>query len=289
MSISIDGTITWLEATADGTRLVLLMADGSARVWDVRDRQDRHEERLRAFAERESVGDYIDSIVASTNSTDSLLPLIANEPAFSPLQRLVAADVLTERLHVMDREAAARFWLLFAGTTHGDELPAAADTAQMSPRVKEILVAKLSSFAWDRAKRPRLIDDLERPVTAARKAVELAPESVECLITLGAALYRAKAFREALEVLGRARSINGDGQYAEFGEEWFLPFEAMAQFAAGETTSAPAVLFELRALAEKGSGAEGRRIDADIRAAITEAIAILTASHENDPEAKADR
>jgi len=101
--------VTHLTLTGDGTRLILHHADLPARVWDIRDPEERRAEMVRAWTERAPASAYIDTLLAGPTPTDALMDAVINDAALTPLRRLVAADVLLEHLRDIDRVALTTF------------------------------------------------------------------------------------------------------------------------------------------------------------------------------------
>ncbi len=97
--------VTNLQMTGDGTRLIIHLQDGSARVWDIRDPQERRKDLQAEWAERVPVGAYLDTLCASETPDDMLCDAAINDASLTPLRRLVAAEMLEERLED-DRLAA---------------------------------------------------------------------------------------------------------------------------------------------------------------------------------------
>jgi hypothetical protein len=101
--------VTHLTMTGDGTRLILHHADLPSRVWDIRDPEERRAEMVRAWAERAPAGTYLDSLFASPTPTAELESAVINDASLTPLRRLVAAEMLQERLRDIDHVASTTF------------------------------------------------------------------------------------------------------------------------------------------------------------------------------------
>ena len=99
--------VTNLQMTGDGARLVIHLEGGSARVWDIRDPEERRKDLQAEWAERVPAGAYLDTLWAGDTADDKLQEAVINDASLTPLRRLVAADMLEERLGD-DRIAAER-------------------------------------------------------------------------------------------------------------------------------------------------------------------------------------
>jgi serine/threonine protein kinase len=97
--------VTNLQMTGDGTRLIIHLQDGSARVWDIRDPEERRKDLQAEWAERGPAGAYLDTLWASDTPDGKLYDAVINDASLTPLRRLVAAEMLEERLED-DRLAA---------------------------------------------------------------------------------------------------------------------------------------------------------------------------------------
>lgn len=92
------GPVTNLHITGDGTRLIIELADSSARVWDIRNPSERRKEVQAAWAERIAAGKYLDQLWATDKPDDALRDAVVNDTGLSPLSLLVTADMLDERI-----------------------------------------------------------------------------------------------------------------------------------------------------------------------------------------------
>jgi hypothetical protein len=101
--------VTDLKMTADGTRLILMHSDGSARIWDIRDPADRLKDREREWAEQPEADKYVDALLAGPRPTADLDAFLRADESLTPLRRLVAWRTLRDRLADLDRESSDRY------------------------------------------------------------------------------------------------------------------------------------------------------------------------------------
>jgi tetratricopeptide (TPR) repeat protein len=122
-----------------------------------------------------------------------------------------------------------------------------------------------NSLAWYCALLPKIVEDPMQVVTLAEKAVASEPNT-SFLNTLGAALYRAGRFEEAVKNLEKAISIEGNG-----GTAFDSLFLAMARYEQGQKKEAEGWLQRATdwiKLAEAGKADDPSRtgpLDADER------------------------
>lgn len=90
--------VTNLQMTGDGTRLIISLGDGSARVWDIRDPEERRKDLQTEWAERVPAGAYLDTLWASDTPDDRLRDAIINDASLTPLRRLVAVEMLEAKM-----------------------------------------------------------------------------------------------------------------------------------------------------------------------------------------------
>jgi len=93
--------------------------------------------------------------------------------------------------------------------------------------------------AWTCGLAPDAVADFSTPVALARKAAESYPTSVVCLHALGAVLYRAGKFEEAIQRLTEADQLIQDADEEPLSSPaytWF--FLAMAHQAHGQAEEA---------------------------------------------------
>ena len=89
--------VTNLQMTGDGTRLIIHLDGGSARVWDIRDPEERRKDLQAEWAERVPAGAYLDTLWASDTPDEKLRDAVIKDASLTPLRRLVAAEMLEER------------------------------------------------------------------------------------------------------------------------------------------------------------------------------------------------
>ncbi|MFN9971197.1 MAG: hypothetical protein ACK58T_15020, partial [Phycisphaerae bacterium] len=129
-----------LQMTGDGTRLIIHLQDGSARVWDIRDPEDRRKDLQAEWAERVPAGAYLDMLWASNTPDDTLRDAVINDASLTPLRRLVAAEMLEERLED-DRWAAAAAFTKMKQAAAPDGVAPAADAASITSAVRAAAAA----------------------------------------------------------------------------------------------------------------------------------------------------
>jgi tetratricopeptide (TPR) repeat protein len=103
------------------------------------------------------------------------------------------------------------------------------------PQLKQNLAFCCNNRAWELANGPEPRHDLERALTLARRAVELAPDEHTYVNTMGVALYRTGRYAEAIATLERSLAA-GRGQSDGFD----LFFLSMAHHRLGHATQARA-------------------------------------------------
>jgi butyrate kinase len=126
--------------TGDGTRLIISLADGSARVWDIRDPEERRKDLQADWAERVPAGAYLETLWTSQTPDDSLRETIINDASLTPLRRLVAAKMLEGRLDDDRRAAEQAFEAMTKNQTGKAAVQAAAAAAELPQRVKARVV-----------------------------------------------------------------------------------------------------------------------------------------------------
>ena len=132
--------VTNLQMTADGTRLIIHLEGGSARVWDIRDPEERRKDLQAEWAERVPAGAYLDALWATDTPDDKLHDAVMNDASITPLRRLVAAEMLEERLED-DRIAAADAFEQMKQTASPASTPPTADPASITSAVRAAAAA----------------------------------------------------------------------------------------------------------------------------------------------------
>ncbi|MFN5945183.1 MAG: WD40 repeat domain-containing protein, partial [Phycisphaerae bacterium] len=127
--------VTSLQMTGDGTRLIIQLQDGSARVWDIRDPDERRKDLQAEWAERVPAGAYLDALWGSDTPDDNLRDTVINDASLTPLRRLVAAEMLDERLE-HDRIAADTAFDRLKQAAVPEGATAAADPASITSAVR---------------------------------------------------------------------------------------------------------------------------------------------------------
>jgi serine/threonine protein kinase len=140
--------VTNLQMTGDGTRLIIHLADGSARVWDIRDPEERRKDLQAEWAERVPAGQYLDTLWASPTPNEQLRDAIINDASLTPLRRLVAAEMLEERLEDDRLAAEQAFAAISKDQTEVALVQAAAAAADLPARVKAQVMKKAAAWAY---------------------------------------------------------------------------------------------------------------------------------------------
>ena len=144
--------VTGLRLSDDGNRLVIWLADGTARIWDIRNVEDRAGAERERWAERRPAGAYLDELWAGPTPTDALRGRVQSDEAMSPLRRVVAGEMLEGRLDGLARDAALAYEGLIKDQTDGAAVRAAATNADLPRRVKERVEAAVAEWAKARSK-----------------------------------------------------------------------------------------------------------------------------------------
>jgi serine/threonine protein kinase/WD40 repeat protein len=164
-----------LEMIGDGTRLIIYLADGSARIWDIRDPSDRLKDAEAKWAERVPAGAYLNTLLASATPTAELENAVINDASLTPLRRLVAAEMLQERLAEIDWAADRTLAAITKDQTDKQTVLAAAAALQPSdtlpPRAIEKVIAQANDWEY-RPSEPTAEERLaeERGKTSLRDA-----------------------------------------------------------------------------------------------------------------------
>ncbi len=139
--------ITGIRLSDDDDRLVISLTDGTARIWDIRNAEERATAARERWTERGPAGVYLGQLWESPASTDALRDAVRSDPMLTPLRRLVAAEMLEHRLDDLRREAAAAYEHLTKDQTDAAAVRAAAASADLPRRVKERVVAAAAGWA----------------------------------------------------------------------------------------------------------------------------------------------
>jgi hypothetical protein len=198
--------VTNLQMTGDGTRLIIHLQDGSARVWDIRDPEERRKDLQAEWAERVPAGAYLDALWASDTPDEKLQYAVMNDASLTPLRRLVAAEMLEERLED-DRIAAEQaFAAVTRDQTEGTAVQAAAAARTNLPkRVHTRLIAKVTAWVY----KPTEPSDAERlAAEVTRRRLAEADASMAATSFGSVEFMRAQApkviaaFETRMELLG---------------------------------------------------------------------------------------
>ena len=146
-TFAMPASIANLTFTPDGTRLVIELDDGSARIFDTRSAEEQAADVQRRWAERVPAGEYLNTLMAGPTPTDELMSVIKADNTLTPLRRLAAAEVLEERLADIEYQADRAFEAITKDQTDKAQVLAAAQAADLPARVKERVLAKAE--AWE--------------------------------------------------------------------------------------------------------------------------------------------
>jgi WD40 repeat protein len=193
----------------DGSRLVVTTNDGPAvHVWDLR-------------AIRRQLGRIGLDWEAPAYSDDD--PASPTQPPLPPLQVDLGRSPLKWQPEPKFDES------LIAGL----ETMLARQPEQQ--RTRGMLAHYCNTFAWKLAAAPGSTRDAQRALSLARRAVEVAPNQVLYLNTLGVAQYRAGRHAEAIATLEKSLAASNGGTDA-----FDLSFLAMARYRLGRVAEARA-------------------------------------------------
>jgi tetratricopeptide (TPR) repeat protein len=261
--LRLNETPTDLKFTPDGTRLIVMLGEEKALVWDTRPPEARQADRDARRAERGPAETLVDALLAGPKPSAELAPAIRADQALPALHRLAALEVLRERMAPIHAEARKVFnELTREHITFARVRAAVEPLTGLPPRVAEALRGKaadwkpdlmqLNNTAWQAVLKPgasgaRLAGARE----FAEEAVRRAPEDGEMLALLGAAQYRAGMFEDALQTLGRSNKLSTGVRSSE------TAFIAMSHLRLGRRADAEALLLRLRELLRTGNRIEG--------------------------------
>jgi WD40 repeat protein/serine/threonine protein kinase len=164
--------VTNLQMTADGTRLIISLAGGSARIWDIREPEERRKDMQAKWAERVPAGQYLDSQWSTQVPTPKLRESIIADATLTPLRRLVAVEMLDERITETNSTADNALYDLTKDatpTTDPTTIQAAAAATDLPPRVKEKLLSLLANW-----QPPAAMSEEERKLAEATAKLQAA-------------------------------------------------------------------------------------------------------------------
>jgi WD40 repeat protein len=199
--------------TSDGTRLVVTVKDAPALIWDARDPSARRADWDARADERRPAEDYIKELLRGPREIDELETAIRADKEIPPIRRLVALEVLREKVAQFRVEAKALFRTIAEDHIAPERIRAAVRAmTDLPPRVSESLLAlakdlegdsgQLNQLAWKHVSEPGASPDrLELALDTARQALALAPTNPDVAKTLGAALYRHGDYADAIKTL----------------------------------------------------------------------------------------
>ncbi|MCK4341177.1 MAG: protein kinase [Phycisphaerae bacterium] len=244
------GAVCSVAFMPDDRRIVSAGNDRTIRVWD--SATGEKVLTLRGHADEvTSLAISPDGQRFASGSRDGTLRLweSADESAVARQQRHINAAARWKVDALMEK-------LVFADLVHEHLLADATLSEEMRTAALELVhcrgddPVRLNNLAWEIARSPkRSAEEYRRAVRMAGLAVQLNSENASHLNTLGAAQYRAGAFAEAIETLGRSDAIavaSDDGMTHRIN----LAFIGLALNRLGRVTEAAAALSRLRALME---------------------------------------
>lgn len=141
--------VTKLQMSADGTRLAISMGEKSATLWDIRSPADRMKDRQFKWTQRKRMGEYLDALWAGPIETARLQQTIIDNLSLPPLQRLVAAQMLGERLRDRERLTDNVLTQIAQGKTNPAAVQAAARAADLPPRLKELVIIRADQWRYE--------------------------------------------------------------------------------------------------------------------------------------------
>ena len=255
--------VRWIAFSGDGRRLFSASTDETARIWDVATGQEvltlrGHSSSVwRVAISRESER-------LATASIDGTVKIWDSRP-WSPDE-------------VEEREALGRLAFLFARPLpRANVIADLKGSVVLRPGAREIALGLVDCFhevtapepyhraSWALVRQPYLNAFQYRfALLQAEHACRLAPDRKEYRICLGAALYRAGRYQEAIETLGKV-------DRPDTGSPTALTFLAMSHHQLGHQEQARAVLARLRQLPDQPPAAK----DAETLGLVNEAEALI--------------
>jgi len=270
--------VNWAAFSPDGSRLVLVSEKDAVRVWDLR----AIRKRLAAIGLDWDAPAYSEDDPASSSS----IPLppcqleigwLAGEiervaaPAPTMLQRYATrlennpndAEAYHQRGHA--------FYELGRVQEAIDDLNAAVRLGLDNGHIRNFLAKYRVIGARELVTRPCSAREAKRAIELARRALELNPEAISAVNSLGIALYRACQYREAIAALERHLAVS-----PVWGDGLDLYFLAMAHHRQGRRDQARDCFDRAPARVESHKSALSRwSLDFDLNAIAAEAKAVL--------------
>ncbi|MCC7390150.1 MAG: protein kinase [Phycisphaerales bacterium] len=223
-SIDVGMKVIGLQVTSDGTRLALALSDEDVLVWDIRDAKSQKEDYARAWIEHTPATAYLDTLLAGPTPTPALYSVIEADPSLTALRRWVAAELLDQRLDEMRDTASRMFETMTPEQTDKAAVLAAAQAADLPPRIKEMVLAQAA--AWTYAPPPRSAEaDLAEEAGQRRLAqARLALTTLDA----GASEEQLRADRDAvLDALRTFRELSPSFDETTY-EQFSRAFETVA-------------------------------------------------------------
>ncbi len=146
--IPVELGVSNLSFTNDGTRLVIEFENGSARVLDTRTPEQQAADMQREWAERGPAGAYVDELMIGPAPTDELETIIRADQSLTPLRRLVATEVLQERLITIKAKADRAYESITKDATDKQSVQAAANKYNLPTRAREILLTRIAEWEY---------------------------------------------------------------------------------------------------------------------------------------------
>ncbi|MGP1272926.1 MAG: protein kinase domain-containing protein [Phycisphaerales bacterium] len=154
-----------LMLSADGTILLARTASGSAHVWDVRTPQQHRADAREQWNARQTASEAVDRLWGSATPTSGLPISLLHDDSLAPTTRLVAGEMLYDRLVNAEKEVARVYRRLSDGHTDKTAVLKAANDAQLHPRLKTALLTKAEAWEYhppQQTKDQQLSDETRR-------------------------------------------------------------------------------------------------------------------------------
>ncbi|MDX9911421.1 MAG: serine/threonine-protein kinase [Phycisphaerales bacterium] len=142
-----DDVVTGLLATPDGARLLIGLQDGKTIVWDIRDPVEIVAQAESLWAQFPAAQEWVENAWSGSLPTDELRKQLADESSLTPGAKMLAMDLLFDRLDRLETQIRSAFNDLTRDQTDSERVREAAMNADLSPRARAALIAKAE--AWE--------------------------------------------------------------------------------------------------------------------------------------------
>ena len=143
-----ESAITNLLMTGDGSRLVIELTHTNPHIWDIRSHEEQAMDIQARWREQVPAGEYLDGLWNGETPTGALLDAIIADRSLTPLRRLAAAELLDERLSDMRAQARTVMSQITAGKKDKQEVLDATASAEVHPRVHEVLMTLADEWEY---------------------------------------------------------------------------------------------------------------------------------------------